>query len=79
MSVWHLLGFLYNWSYLERWTISHNKLITLSEQQLVDYSSDYGNVGYNEGLMNCEFKYVIIMEASKPKKKITDINHFSNL
>ena len=41
------------------WSIKHNKLYNLSEQELIDCSESYGNQGCDGGSMDLAFKYII--------------------
>ena len=41
------------------WAIKHNVVYNLSQQELIDCSTDYGNKGCGGGSMDLGFKYII--------------------
>ena len=58
------------------WMIAGNPLVSLSEQQLIDCSSSYGNFGCSGGYMDTSFKYIvdygITSEANYPYKGVNE-------
>ena len=62
-QVWQLLEFLSNRSDGGAWSIATGDLVSLSEQQLLDCSKNYGNNACNGGIMAEAFQYAIRMEC----------------
>lgn len=56
------------------WKIAGHSLVSLSEQELVDCSTSYGNQGCNGGLMTSAFKFVsangLALESAYPYKAV---------
>lgn len=76
------------------WAIKNNRLYNLSEQQVVDCSTNYGNNGCNGGSMVDSFKYIIenglcnnesypyigiMNQCNTSCNKIVNINSYQNI